>query len=141
MGRGKQNKHVENKRRLHNWTFAQLYNFIAYKAQEVGIAVVKIDPRHTSQTCSRCGYQARNNRRSQSLFLCRTCGYCLNADLNAAINIREKYLASLPSGWYTCPEWATVKWPIVSVFGLGTSLSPFGEQVLDNGTTSLYTYR
>jgi len=95
MGRGKQNKHVENKRRLHNWTFAQLYNFIAYKAQEVGIAVVKIDPRHTSQTCSRCGYQARNNRRSQSLFLCRTCGYCLNADLNAAINIREKYLASL----------------------------------------------
>ena len=95
MGRGKQNKHVENKRRLHSWTFAQLYNFVAYKAQERGMAVVKIDPRHTSQTCSRCGYQARNNRRSQSLFHCRTCGYCLNADLNAAINIREKYLASL----------------------------------------------
>jgi putative transposase len=94
MGRGQQHKHVENKRRLHSWTFAQLYHFIAYKAQERGMAVVKIDPRHTSQTCSRCGYQARNNRRSQSLFLCRTCGYCLNADLNAALNIREKYLAS-----------------------------------------------
>src|SRR5207245_9103655 len=85
----------ETKRRLHSWTFAQLYDFIAYKAQERGITVVKIDPRHTSQTCSRCGHQARNNRRSQSLFLCRKCGYCLNADLNAAHNIKQKYLASL----------------------------------------------
>jgi putative transposase len=94
MGGGKQ-KNIDNKRRLHNWTFAQLYNFIAYKGQERGIVVVKIDPRHTSQRCSKCGYQHRANRRSQSLFLCRQCGYCLNADLNAAQNIREKHLASL----------------------------------------------
>src|SRR5579875_152216 len=95
IGRGKQNKHIENKRRLHSWSFAQLYAFIAYKAQARGIAVVRIDPRHTSQTCSKCGYQHRANRRSQSLFLCRCCGYQLHADLNAAKNIREKYLTSL----------------------------------------------
>jgi putative transposase len=95
MGRGKKNKTASNKRRLHSWTFAQLYNFIAYKGQERGIVVVKIDPRHTSQRCSKCSYQHRANRRSQSLFLCRKCGYCLNADLNAAQNIREKHLASL----------------------------------------------
>jgi transposase len=57
--------------------------------------VVKVDPRHTSQQCSRCGHQHRSNRRSQSLFLCRACGYSLNADLNASINIKQKYLASL----------------------------------------------
>src|SRR5947209_1285721 len=90
-------KHTETQRRLHNWSFAQFHSFLVYKAQERGIQVVKIDPRHTSQTCSRCGYQHRSNRRSQSLFLCRTCGYCLNADLNAAYNIREKHLASLVS--------------------------------------------
>ena len=95
MGRGKDNKNVENKRRLHSWTYAQLCDFLTYKGQERGITVVKIDPRHTSQTCSRCGHQARNNRRSQSLFLCRKCGYCLNADLNASYNIRSKYLVSL----------------------------------------------
>lgn len=93
--RAKMRKHTDAQRRLHSWSFAQFHSFLSYKAQERGIAVVKIDPRHTSQTCSRCGYQARNNRRSQSLFLCRHCGYCLNADLNAALNIREKYLASL----------------------------------------------
>jgi putative transposase len=95
MGRGKQNKNVENKRRLHSWSFAQLYSFIAYKAQERGMQVVKVDPRHTSQTCSRCGYQHRANRRSQSLFLCKSCGYCLNADYNASMNIKQKYLASV----------------------------------------------
>jgi putative transposase len=85
----------ETKRRLHSWSFAQFHTFLLYKAQERGIQVIKIDPRHTSQTCSRCGHQHRSNRKSQSLFLCKRCGYCLNADLNAAYNIRNKHLAFL----------------------------------------------
>lgn len=95
IGRGKKDKNVSTKRRLHAWTFDQFYSFLSYKAQEKGIQVVKVDPRHTSQQCSRCGHQHRSNRKSQSLFLCRECGYCLNADLNASLNIRNKYLASL----------------------------------------------
>ena len=93
--RARMKKHTDSQRRLHSWSFAQFQNFLVYKAQEQGIAVGRIDPRHTSQTCSRCGYQHRSNRRSQSLFLCRSCGYCLNADLNAAQNIREKHLANI----------------------------------------------
>jgi putative transposase len=111
MGRGKDTKNADTKRRLHGWSFAQLYRFTLYKAQEHGIRVERIDPRHTSQTCSRCGYQARNNRRSQSLFHCRSCGYQLNADLNASYNIRSKYLAligtsfesGLSSSSLSCP--------------------------------------
>lgn len=114
MGRGKSNKNVDNKRRLHSWTFAQLYDFIAYKAQERGIRVVKIDPRHTSQTCSHCGYQHRANRRSQSLFLCRSCGYQLHADLNAAYNIRDKYLACLAQDGTPVLRGLPVKQPIAS---------------------------
>ncbi|WP_201387351.1 RNA-guided endonuclease TnpB family protein [Ktedonobacter sp. SOSP1-52] len=88
-------KKGETKRRLHSWSFAQFHMFLIYKAQECGIQVVKVDPRHTSQTCSQCGHQHRSNRKTQSLFLCKQCGYCLNADLNAAYNIRNKHLASL----------------------------------------------
>jgi IS605 OrfB family transposase len=96
MGRGKKaSPKRDNKRRLHSWSFAQLYSFVEYKAEARGIRVVKIDPRHTSQTCSKCRYQHRSNRRSQSVFHCRSCGYELNADYNASLNIREKYLASL----------------------------------------------
>lgn len=93
--RAKMKKHTESQRRLHSWSFAQFHSFLTYKAQEQGIRVVKIDPRHTSQTCSRCGYQHRSNRRSQSLFLCKQCNYCLNADLNASYNVRNKHLASI----------------------------------------------
>src|SRR6266699_847394 len=88
-------KKGEGQRRMHAWSFAQFHTFLSYKAQARGIQVVKVDPRHTSQMCSKCGQQTRNNRRSQSLFLCRACGYCLNADLNASINIRDKHLAIL----------------------------------------------
>lgn len=85
---------TETSRRVHGWTFAQLRGFIEYKAEEWGCTVVAVDPRHTSQTCSRCGHQARNNRRSRGLFKCRSCGFTLNADLNAARNIAAKYRAS-----------------------------------------------
>jgi len=115
IGRGKNNKHVANKRRLHSWSFAQLYGCVEYKAERKGVRVARIDPRHTSQTCSRCGYQHRSNRRSQSLFLCRQCTYCLNADYNAAKNIREKYLASLAQDGTSVLSGLSVKQPIVSV--------------------------
>jgi IS605 OrfB family transposase len=116
MGRGKKDsKKRDNKRRLHSWSFAQLYCFVEYKAQAHGIRVVKIDPRHTSQTCSKCGHQARNNRRSQSVFHCRSCGYQLNADLNAAQNIREKYLASLAQDGIAVLSGFAVKEPLASI--------------------------
>jgi putative transposase len=114
IGRGKKNKHVENKRRMHSWSFAQLYSFVTYKAEHKGMTVVKVDPRHTSQMCSHCGYHHRSNRRSQSLFLCRQCGYQLNADLNASINIRNKYLASLAQDGTPVLSGFAVKEPIVS---------------------------
>ncbi len=114
IGRGKNGKNVESKRRIHSWSFAQLHSFLAYKAEARGMTVVKIDPRHTSQTCSKCGYQARNNRRSQSLFLCRACGYCANADWNAAKNIREKHLSTLADFGTSFVGGEPVKLPIVS---------------------------
>ena len=90
-------KKGEGQRRMHSWSFAQFSIFLAYKADARGIRVERVDPRKTSQRCSRCGHEARNNRRSQSLFLCRKCNYCLSADLNAAYNIRDKHLACLAS--------------------------------------------
>jgi IS605 OrfB family transposase len=88
-------RHGENRRRLHGWSFAQLRTFLSYKAEERGMRVVAIDPRYTSQTCSRCGYCSKANRPSQAVFKCRKCNYQLNADLNASYNIRDKHLASV----------------------------------------------
>jgi IS605 OrfB family transposase len=76
--------------RQHNWSFGQLRSFITYKAQRVGIPVVCVGPRHTSQTCSKCGFVDKRNRRNQADFSCLRCGYEPHADLNAARNLATR---------------------------------------------------
>jgi IS605 OrfB family transposase len=93
--RSKIRKQTETSRRVHRWSFAQIKAFVAYKAEGRGCTVAGVDPRHTSQACSCCGHQARNNRRSRGRFVCRVCGFELHADLNAARNIAAKYHASV----------------------------------------------
>lgn len=85
-------KTVGKRRRrvLHSWAFFQLRAFIAYKAALAGVPVVYVDTAYTSQTCSRCGHCEHANRRSQSQFLCKSCGFSAHADLNAAANIRSR---------------------------------------------------
>lgn len=90
-GRTKQKGRVQ-RRRHHAWSYAQFRQTVERKAEEFGITVVSIDPRKTSQRCSRCGHIHRSNRVSQSEFKCRSCGFELNADLNAARNIRDKFV-------------------------------------------------
>lgn len=107
--KGKPNRHI------HGWSFAQLRSFLSYKAEEKGCTVVGVDPRHTSQTCPRCGCVSRHNRRSQSEFRCRDCGYQSNADRVGALNIRAKYLASVGMPDAGGPP---VNRPIVSSAGL-----------------------
>lgn len=72
---------------LSNWSYYELQNMIEYKAKREGIKVEYIDPAYTSQTCSRCGNVDKENRQTQEKFVCTKCGFELNADHNASINI------------------------------------------------------
>lgn len=72
---------------LKSWPYYDLQTKIEYKAKENGIDVIKINPKFTSQRCSKCGYISEDNRPEQSVFLCKKCGFGLNADWNAALNI------------------------------------------------------
>ena len=72
---------------LSKWSYYELQNMIEYKAEREGISVKYVDPAYTSQTCSKCGYVDKENRTSQEKFKCIECGFELNADHNAAINI------------------------------------------------------
>jgi putative transposase len=83
------------KRVLHSWAFFQLRAFIAYKAAAAGVRVVFVDPRNTSRMCHQCGQIDKANRRSQSRFLCTSCGFACHADVNAAVNISVRGRAAL----------------------------------------------
>ncbi|GAA0938393.1 transposase [Actinocorallia libanotica] len=75
---------------LHSWSFAQLGAFVSYKAALAGVPVVFVDPRHTSQECSRCHHISRSNRPDQSTFLCTSCGFAEHADVNAGCTIAQR---------------------------------------------------
>ena len=75
---------------LSSWAFYQLRQFIEYKAKAAGVAIIYVDPRNTSRTCSKCGHVDKKSRKDQEHFVCTSCGYALNADINAAINIANR---------------------------------------------------
>jgi IS605 OrfB family transposase len=83
---------------LHSWAFAQLGQFIAYKARRAGVPVVYVDPAYTSQQCSECSYIDRNNRTGQATFACRACGVTAHADINGARNIALRADAAWQAG-------------------------------------------
>lgn len=102
------NKSKQFTKRLNNWSFYQLQQFIEYKAEAVGKTVISIDPRYTSQKCSECGHIYKNNRKGHS-FKCVKCGFTLHADLNASRNIASiairnsgRHLVNVPN--VSCDE-------------------------------------
>lgn len=75
------------------WTFAELGNFLTYKANLQGSLVVKVDANYTSQMCIKCGHTAKENRPNKGLdFICVCCGYSTHADRLGAMNILMRTL-------------------------------------------------
>lgn len=76
-------------RRILDASFGRLHKLIVEKAEEAGRTVVTVDPKFSSQTCSRCGHVAKKSRRRRR-FRCLGCDYANHADVNAALVIRRR---------------------------------------------------
>lgn len=68
-------------------SWAEWFRQLSYKAEWAGRMFVAVDPRYTSQTCAQCDHASKDNRKTQELFLCVSCGHTDHADRNAAVNI------------------------------------------------------
>lgn len=82
-------------RSIHDVGWGQFLNLLSLKAADAGRRVIGVDPRFTSQRCHACGHTEKANRRSQSVFVCVSCGHEANADHNAAKNVLGR---AVPSG-------------------------------------------
>ena len=82
--------------RMGSWGFDQLRQFITYKAEQAGVMLKIVDPKHTSQMCSQCGHAERGNRSAHADFRCKQCGHTAHADDNAARNIRARAFVNKP---------------------------------------------
>jgi putative transposase len=74
-----------------SWSFAQLRQFIEYKALLKRISVIVVNPKYTSQMCPKCGYTHKSNRNHKiHTFTCGKCIYTSNDDRIGAMNLRQK---------------------------------------------------
>ena len=83
------NKGRKVNRKVNSMPFYRLKEYIKYKAMERGIAVVEVPEHYTSKQCSRCG-SMNTERPYQGIFVCKDCGYQINADINGAKNILKR---------------------------------------------------
>ncbi len=76
---------------------------IEQTCENMGVAVITVDPSGTSITCHMCGHKDRDSRISQGKFHCTNynCDNDVNADVNAAHNIASKAeaVAAGRPGW------------------------------------------
>ena len=74
---------------LHRWAYRDLIDKIKYKAKLQGVPVIEVSPRNTSKTCSNCGYVYKDFK-ADRVFKCPNCGFEIDRDLNASINLARK---------------------------------------------------
>jgi putative transposase len=72
----------------------QLIRYTTYKAENAGRVVVLVEPRNTSKQCSCCGTMVEKSL-SVRVHFCPICGFIMDRDQNAAINILRLGLESL----------------------------------------------
>jgi len=85
--------HIVN-RGIADVAWAKFVQYTVYKAECAGRAVLLVNPKNTTQACSRCGEIVPKDL-SVRVHDCPRCGLKMSRDLNAALNILARGLASL----------------------------------------------
>jgi transposase len=68
---------------------------ISNRAERSGMAIGLVNPAYTSQTCHQCGLIGVRKRHR---FTCPSCGHQDHADVNAARNIRDRFVVFTHDG-------------------------------------------
>ena len=71
---------------VHDVGWGSFFQKLAYKAESAGRLLIKVDPRGTSQRCSRCGGEVRK-KLDDRWHECPACGLSVSRDLNSAVEI------------------------------------------------------
>lgn len=103
------NKHLSKSIQEQNlYRFRQI---LTYKAELNGIKIVIADRFYpSSKTCSKCGSVKKNLKLSDRIYRCNECGFIVDRDLNAAINL--SYLPCIPrevKSGESCTNWSSLK--------------------------------
>jgi IS605 OrfB family transposase len=87
------------RRSLGAWAYRYWLSRLQWTAEDNRVSFRTVSPAYTSQRCHACGHTERGNR-SGTKFLCLRCDHADDADLNAAKNIRDRFLSGLYGAAY-----------------------------------------
>ena len=74
---------------------SNIKNWFSSQCEKHGIKVHLTSPCYSSQQCPVCGSIHKENRKSQEDFECTECNHKSNADLNASINLRNRFASDV----------------------------------------------
>jgi putative transposase len=77
-------------RSILNACWEKIKTYTRYKGLRKNKLTIEAPPHYSSQECSHCGFTHKDNRPSQSEFICQDCGFACNADLNASLVIKKR---------------------------------------------------
>ena len=80
--------------RMNSWSYGELQRQIEYKARWEGIPIIYVNPSGTSMKCSMCGSRMKPEENRQ--LKCRSCGFTVDRDVNAARNILARGVRFAP---------------------------------------------
>lgn len=96
---GAQRKAGLNKKILAS-AWGKIHMFTNYKALRNNKLSIEVPAHYSSQECSHCGHTHSDNRISQSEFVCQSCGFATNADVNASRVIAKRGVEMMVAGKY-----------------------------------------
>lgn len=91
-------KGTRKSRYIQAWTYREINTAINKLCLNNGVRLVEQSNAFRSQRCNDCGFVHKTNRKAK-LFECKRCGHTNDADLNAALNIRDD-LSPIPVGFW-----------------------------------------
>jgi len=81
-------------RNILDMSWGKFLELLTYKAEEAGKEVIGVDPKKTSQLCSQCGsivVKTLSDREHD----CPFCSLKMDRDLNASLNILNRYKSAV----------------------------------------------
>lgn len=79
-----------SRRKINRIPYGLLKHCLKSVCQREGIQLALVDPKHTSQQCSKCHHISKKNWVGYKLFRCEKCGFECSRDRNASVNIAAR---------------------------------------------------
>lgn len=115
---------------LSDVSIAEFNEILEYKAEYNGVSITRADRFYpSSKTCSNCGAVKSKLSLSQRVYICDECGYKIDRDLNASINLHKQLGQVLPE---LTPVEITAMLDELAINHLATSIVEAGIQQKSN---------